>query len=255
MWSSWEGYVNWNEIVDKVTPHILKIETPGGHGSGFLCLYNHNATYLGIATAHHVIGHATKWLEPVRLTQYPSGKSVLIQASKDRVIWANEQNDSAVMIVPKDHVSALDWPDSVLPLLPIEKRLPIGSEIGWLGYPALGPANMVCFFNGIVSAWQDSQNVYLVDGVAINGCSGGPVVCPTSADGVQIVGALSAYIANRATGEALPGLSVAQDVSYFIKVAEHVKTVDDARKQQEQQERERRQAGNNPAPSPSTEAT
>ena len=30
----------WNTIVDKVEPYVVKIETPSGHGTGFLCLYN-----------------------------------------------------------------------------------------------------------------------------------------------------------------------------------------------------------------------
>jgi hypothetical protein len=38
----------------------------------------------------------------------------------------------------------------------------------------------------------------------------------TATDGVHIVGTISAYMANRATGEVLPGLSVAQDVSWGI---------------------------------------
>ena len=37
--------MNWNEIVDKVAPYIVKIETPRGHGTGFLCLYNENRTF------------------------------------------------------------------------------------------------------------------------------------------------------------------------------------------------------------------
>jgi hypothetical protein len=28
--------MNWNEIVDRVTPFIVRIETPDGHGTGFV---------------------------------------------------------------------------------------------------------------------------------------------------------------------------------------------------------------------------
>ena len=41
---------------------------------------------------------------------------------------------------------------------------------------------------------------------------------------------VSAYRANRATGEALPGLLVAQDVSHFHSVLAHLKTLDEAKK-------------------------
>jgi hypothetical protein len=88
--------------------------------------------------------------------------------------------------------------------------LPIGAEVGWLGFPAIAQYTL-CFFSGNVSAWQEWRNAYLIDGVAINGVSGGPVIYSTPTDGVQIVGCISAYRANRATGEALPGLSIAQD--------------------------------------------
>jgi len=245
--------VNWNEVVDRVTPHVVKIETPEGHGTGFLCLYNADKSVLGIATAHHVIAHAHRWMEPIRLTQYPSGKSAMLQALATRVIWTAPQNDSALILLSKSEVSELELPEKAIPLMPIEKRLPIGNEVGWLGFPALGEsANMICFFSGTISAWQAEKKAYLVDGVAINGCSGGPVVFSTPADGVQIVGAISAYMVNRATGEALPGLAVAQDVSYFNTVAGHIKSIDEARKQQEQQEQEKRQSA--PSSSPSTES-
>jgi hypothetical protein len=45
---------------------------------------------------------------------------------------------------------------------------------------------------------------------------------------VQIVGTVSAYSANRATGEALPGLAIAQDVSHFHDVANRVHSIDEA---------------------------
>jgi len=248
--SPWEAdAVNWNEVVEKVTPHIVKIETPGGHGTGFLCLYNVDGSYVGIATAHHVIEHAHKWMQPIRLTQYPSGKSVLLAAAPRRAIWLEPQNDSALILVPKSQVEDLDLPDAALPLLPTNRRLPIGNEVGWLGYPALGSsANMVCFFSGTISAWQEEQKAYLVDGVSINGCSGGPVVCSSPVDGVQIVGAISAYIVNRGTGESLPGLAVAQDVSYFNDAAAEIRSIDEAVAKQQREEQEKRQGGGDQGP-------
>lgn len=236
--------MHWNEVVEKVTPHVLKIETPQGHGTGFLCLYNYDKTFVGIATAHHVIDHAHRWLTPIRVTQYPSGKSAVIGADASRAIWTSPQNDSALILANKAALSNLVIPDNPLPLFPVDKRLAIGNEIGWLGFPALGDsANMVCFFAGTVSAWQEESKAYLVDGVSINGCSGGPVVFSSATDGVQVVGAVSAYIVNRATGESLPGLAVAQDVSYFHFAAAQVKSIDDALRTQEQQEQQKRISG------------
>jgi hypothetical protein len=119
--------------------------------------------------------------------------------------------------------------------LPRETRLPIGVEIGWLGFPSVAQSTL-CFFSGNVSAWEDYRHAYLIDEVAINGISGGPVLYSTPVDGAQIVGVITAYMANRATGEALLGLSFAQDVSHFHGVATHVKSIDEAnRKKAEQQ--------------------
>jgi Trypsin-like peptidase domain len=239
--------VNWNEIVDKVTPFIVKIETPEGHGTGFLCMYNDGKSMCGIATAHHVIAHADRWEEPIRITHFPSGSNSLVK-QPDRVIFPDENTDSAVILVP---MGALKLPEDLIPLRPIENRLPIGAEVGWLGFPALGSgSNTLCFFSGNVSAWQDHRRAYLVDGVSINGISGGPVVYSLPDDSLQIVGAVSAYIVNRATGEALPGLSVAQDVSHFHTITRHIQSVDEGLRQKRAAE----QAAQNKQAEPPTES-
>src|SRR5579859_6525928 len=123
--------MNWNEIVEKVTPSIVKVETPSGHGTGFLCLYNAEKNLCGIATANHVLQHAERWHEPIRLFHPTSnGNALLLQG--DRVIFSDVYRDSAVLVFP---VGTLNLPEQVIPLLPANNRLPIGMEIGWLGFP------------------------------------------------------------------------------------------------------------------------
>ncbi len=218
--------MNWDEIVERVAPSIVKIETPRGHGTGFLCFYNEDKNLCGIATASHVVEHADDWQEPLRIMHLTS-KTTQFVKDVDRVIWTERSKDSAVIVT---NIGDLQLPESPIPLLPVERRLPIGIEVGWLGYPALAEYTL-CFFSGNISAWQDWRNAYLVDGVAINGVSGGPVIYSTPTDGVQIVGSISAYRANRATGEALPGLSIAQDVSHFQESTSRIKTIDEANRQ------------------------
>jgi hypothetical protein len=220
--------MNWHEIVDRVTPYIVRVETPGGHGTGFVCLYNDSKTICGIATARHVIAHAEQWQQPIRVIQHQSNKSTFAKEG-DRVILIDRKTDSAVILLP---MGELKFPEQTIPLRPTDDRLPIGAEVAWLGFPAIGPTTL-CFFSGNVSAWQDSRRAYLIDGVSINGVSGGPVIYSTPTDGVQIVGSISAYIVNRATGEALPGLSVAQDVSHFHAAITHVKSIDEAEKKKQ----------------------
>jgi hypothetical protein len=219
--------MNWNEVVDRVTPYVVKIETPEGHGTGFVCLYNDDKSLCGIATANHVIQHADIWKQPIRLIHFPS-KSMQFLKDEDRFIYDDQVNDSAVILFSPEN---LGLPQSLINLFPTEDQLPIGAEVGWLGFPALG-ANTLCFFSGNVSAREESQHSYLIDGVAINGVSGGPVVYSTTAHGVQIVGAISAYRANRASGGTLPGLSVARDVSHFHQIASRIRSLDEARRNQ-----------------------
>ena len=241
--------MSWNEVVDRVTPCIVRIETPLGHGTGFLCLYTGDRTLCAIATAHHVVEHADQWQQPIRINHYASGTTVFLKES-ERVIWVDQNKDSAVILISAGQLSL---PEEPIPLLPIERRLPIGAEVGWLGYPAIAQYTL-CFFSGNVSAWQEWRNAYLIDGVAINGVSGGPVIYSTPTDGVQIVGCISAYRANRATGEALPGLSIAQDISHFQESATRIRTFDEASRQRQaiQQEQLQQPPQEPPTTAPAT---
>mgnify|MGYP001613888457 CR=1 FL=1 len=221
--------MNWEQVVQKVTPYIFKIETPAGHGTGFLCLYNDNKTFCGIATALHVIEYANKWKQPIRLTHHSSSQQLFLK-DLEYFIFADWKTDSAVILFQKP---AFDLPSNLVELLPLGTPLSIGNEVGWLGFPAIEPFTL-CFFSGNISAWQEFRKAYLIDGVAINGVSGGPVMFLHDTDGVRIVGIVSAYMANRATGETLPGLLYAQDVSPFYGVIDHIRSLDDANKKKQE---------------------
>jgi hypothetical protein len=218
--------MNWNKIVSLVSPYIVKIDTPSGSGTGFLCFYNENKSLCGIATAFHVVNYENEWQQPIRIIHYDSKHSQLFK-EPDRFIFGEYKTDSAVIIIPK-----LDFPfpDEVLKLLPIEQPLNIGSEVGWLGFPSVDPYTL-CFFSGNISARKEDRKGYLIDGVAINGVSGGPVVHKTPRREVPVVGIITAYQANRQRGDALPGLSVAQDVSYFHEVIQRIRSIDEAKKE------------------------
>lgn len=217
--------MNWNQIVSKVTPYIVKIETPMGNGTGFLCFYNEDKSLCGVSTALHVVDYAEEWQQPIRLTHHESKHNKLLKES-DRFIFTNWKTDSAIILFPK---SDFPFPEDVIKLLPIESPITIGNEVGWLGFPAIDPYTL-CFFSGNISARKEERKAYLIDGVAINGVSGGPVVYTTDTEGIQIVGIITAYQANRQSGDALPGLSIAQDVSYFHEVIQQIKSLDDAKR-------------------------
>lgn len=223
--------MNWDQVVQKVTPYIVKIETPTGYGTGFLSFYNTDKSWCGIATAAHVVSDADEWQKPIKIRQQGSD-SVLFLQPDERVIYINWNTDSAVILFRKDN---LQLPEVPIALFPVGASLGIGVEVGWLGFPAI-ESYTLCFFSGIISARQDFRKAYLIDGVAINGVSGGPVLHLTETEGVQIIGSVSQYRANRATGEALPGLLIAQDVSHFHDVFNHVRSIDEANKKKRELE-------------------
>ena len=165
----------------------------------------------------------------------------------DRVILDNEKKDSALIFLPS---SVFELPQQLPPFIPSNKILKVGVEVGWMGFPAVEP-DTLCFFSGTISAAISYRDAYLVDGVAISGVSGGPVFQTTGdnkslADHV-IIGMVTAYIPNRATGATLPGLAMAQDVSHFVDTISHLKTLKEARDQKPELQKEIQQEL--PAPS------
>ena len=106
----------------------------------------------------------------------------------------------------------------------------MGNDIGWLGFPAVATARL-CFFGGRISAWDSDAKTYFVDGVAINGVSGGPAFI-TATPLPMIIGIMSAYIPNRATGEVLPGLSLVRDVIQFHALAPTLASISQAKAQE-----------------------
>lgn len=217
--------MNWEQVVQKVTPYIFKIETPAGHGTGFLCLYNDTKTFCGVATALHVVEYADTWKQPIRLTHHLSSEQLFLK-DPEHIIITDGETDSAVILFQKP---AFELPGELIEFLPLGTPLSIGNEVSWLGFPSIEPSTL-CFFSGNISAWQDFRKTYLIDGVAINGVSGGPVLYVSQTDGIQIVGIISFYKASRATGDVLPGLLFAQDVSHFHGVIAQVRSLDDAHK-------------------------
>jgi hypothetical protein len=234
--------MNWDHAVEIIRPHVVKIETPGGHGTGFLSFYNHDKSWCGIATAAHVVGHADEWQEPIRIRHDDSPTPAFLKP-EERVILRDYPTDSAIVLFLKGQ---LNLPESPVALLPVDRPCPIGIDIGWLGFPAIEP-NTLCFFAGTVSARQGTRKAYLIDGVAIHGVSGGPVFhCPAPGE-VLVIGCVSAYHANRVTGEALPGLLRAQDVSHFHEAAQWIRNIDEANaKKREFEAAQRATAGTAP---------
>jgi hypothetical protein len=206
----------WSQAVEILEPHVVRISTPGGSGSGFLISNGKTSGVCGIATAAHVVDHAHYWEEPIRIDHVASDESLVIRRDK-RAIFLDPARDTAALLFECEDIP---FPDEPLSLTPKDMFLKVGNRVAWLGFPAIPQASL-CFFAGSVSAWVESLSAYLVDGVAINGVSGGPAFHVTEDEDkpLILIGVVSAYVPNRATGEALPGLSVVRDVAQFHELA------------------------------------
>lgn len=222
--------MDWDQVVKKVSPYMVRINTPDGSGTGFLCFHNIDKTWIGIATAAHVVSHADEWEQPIRITRHETD-DVKLFGTRDRVVFTDYPTDSAVVLIP----TSFNFPEDVVPLLPTTTTLPIGASVGWLGFPGIA-RNTMCFFTGTVSAIErHDSHAYLIDGVAVNGVSGGPVLYHTPEnDQTLIVGVLAAYRPNRQYGESLPGLSVARDMSHFHGVLEQIRNYEEAKERKEE---------------------
>jgi hypothetical protein len=81
-----------------------------------------------------------------------------------------------------------------------------------------------------VSAFIEQRNSYLVDGVAINGVSGGPVFVSYDEVTPEIIGTVSAYLPNRTGGT--PGLLRAQDISAFHDDLQTLRSFEEAKERE-----------------------
>jgi Trypsin-like peptidase domain len=175
----------WHEVVEIVKPHVVKILTPRGSGTGFLLFNSKSRGFCAVATAAHVVNAAHYWEEPIRLQHSDTGSTTLVRAGK-RAVLANVENDVAAVVFQRQNFAL---PDEGLPLGPSDMYVKVGVEVGWLGFPAI--SNNLCFFSGRISTYDEGAQRYLVDGVAINGVSGGPAFKPENGS-VSMMGVLSA---------------------------------------------------------------
>jgi len=219
--------IPWQHAVRLVEPYIVRISTPSGSGTGFLFAFFADKSSCAVATAAHVVAHAHSWQQPIRVQHHSSATEVFLKA-EDRAIILDESLDTAAIVFD---IGEVPVPDSLIDLTETGKYYRQGVELGWLGYPALSPKNL-CFFLGTISAFLQKEEIYLVDGVAINGVSGGPAFLTDSSGKLALVGVVSAYVPNRATGESLPGLLMVSDVSQLQKVIATLASMEDAQKKQ-----------------------
>ena len=225
--------MDWSNAVSKINPFVVKIHTQSQWGTGFV--FWQNQELCCIATAAHVIKNANieGWEQPIYITQ-PDGNTARLNPV-NRTIKANLNEDingdSAAILIYKN---CINLPPDCLPLWDFSREIPIGTEIGWLGYPRVVDNRITqpCFFSGTLSNNFTDLEQYAIDGVAINGVSGGPVFCKLGENPPSVIGTLSSYFPNRIQSdsglESLPGIAVSHSFSAFIPISEDLDRLDKA---------------------------
>lgn len=216
--------MNYEEAYKEMSNCILKIETPNGYGTGFIGF--DNDSYIGIATAYHVVKSAHIEQYPIKITHYNSQKSLWILPGCYNTV-NNEEADSSFIFIEKRFINFSDI--CIIPpkFLNYEDNINIGCNTCWLGFPNITP-NVLCIFSGIISSIVTlGGDLYIIDGVSIHGVSGGPVVVLTD-DGYKVIGIVTGYRPNVVNeNNVLPGLMYSRDVSHFLNVLRDINSFEE----------------------------
>ncbi len=232
--------ITWQQAMRKIEEKIFKIKTPRGHGTGFhLGNFGKRNSLCAVATALHVVDDEHDWDGAIKLEHHLSGRTMLFKAGQ-RTIFPYPKSDLAIIVFTRP--SDFEIPDISFERLDPTKALRPGVEVGWCGFPGL-MSEKLCFFHGYISCYINQDQGYLVDGVAINGVSGGPVIYLNKNTNEPIlVGAITAYVANRATRDTLPGVSMIADISPFEETIKFLKTLSEVKVEAEKQQEEQKGA-------------
>ena len=203
----------WFKAVENLKKYVVRIETPTCHGTGFLVpAPAGRGNVRCIVTAFHVVEHADEWQEPIRIV-HPEFNRVVFLGPQQRFVIRQRDRDQAVI-----HFSAamLSAPAKDLVFAEEDTHYVDGVELGWLGFPSVAPNNE-CFFYGYISSFWEDKEAYLVDGVAINGVSGGPAFILKNNGECEVVGLVAEYHPNVSAGKPLPGMTVVRSINPLIK--------------------------------------
>lgn len=222
--------LTWHEVMSNFKDRIFKIRSPRGHGTGFhIGNFGNSNKLCAIATAFHVVEEALDWGEPLKLVYNKNGKEILLKNNEDRAIFPYPKSDLAIIVfnAPDD----LNVPEKQIELLDPTKYIKEGVDIGWCGFPGLR-SDKLCFFHGYISAYISQNEGYLVDGVAINGVSGGPVFYINyKTNKPVVVGVITAYMANRTMKDTLPGVSMIASVSPYAENIKFLNSLSEVKKE------------------------
>lgn len=212
--------LRWDETVDRVSMSVFRLYAGSSAGTGFLIGLGKDPkngdSFATIATAWHVLEALPGTTDELEIVSV-DGKTLFTSAA-DQIGFhplGNARYDTG-LIVLRTGTPLVDERE-LLPLFPYDSILARGAEIGWLGFPGITEPEL-CFFHGHVSGYLNDPPTYLVDGVAINGVSGGPAFDNRA----HVIGLVSAYVPNRVDPTTtLPGLMTLVPINAIRYWMEH----------------------------------
>lgn len=218
--------LSWQGALRQMKNRVVKIKTPEGHGTGFhIGNFGADNNLCAVATAYHVINNRHEWGGPIKIIQEATKEEVFLKDS-DRAVFTYPQKDLAVVLFVKPE--KFNLPESHIELIPSGNYLVPGVDVAWCGYPGL-MSDHLCFFHGYVSCHLSGD--YLIDGVAINGVSGGPVFyIANESNSPKIAGVITAYIPNRRNGgDSLPGVSMITSILPCEETIKNLRNLSEAK--------------------------
>jgi hypothetical protein len=202
--------LEWAEALDAIRPHIFRLETRSGSGTAFV-IDRPDAALVLLATAYHVFEDSIEWREPIKLIHHESQK-IMTLADDERMVRCFPEKDLALIQFDAGGLPLSDVPPETIVH---GEHYREGIQIGWCGFPSVAPRRL-CFFTGHISAYVEDDS-YLVDGVAINGVSGGPAFAISDTGAPELFGVVTSYFPNRQGDEVLPGLSWVRGISPYLE--------------------------------------
>lgn len=207
---------DWCALADVVRPQVLRIDQ--GVGSNWGTAFTHFGSSGGarsVVTARHITAEIGD--KPFRIWQGSHAHE--FSPSKQNALFVNSNR------LPRLDVQALAVINHglIMPKVnlidPTEReQVRVGTEVGWFGFPSLDGVDDagLCFFSGRVSNADPHKRIYLLDGISVPGCSGGPVFMQLADGTARIFGVLAEYFPHKESdGKFLPGLVAAVDVSSY----------------------------------------
>jgi hypothetical protein len=204
--------MGWTDVVDRASNSIFRVYAGSSAGTGFVIgLGSDRQTgdnYAMLATAWHVLKDLSG--TPDDITIVSANKQEVFSSSATEIGFyrlGDARYDMGLILVKTDDLLIKQF--ELLPLYPYDSILARGSKICWLGFPGIVEPEL-CFFHGYISGYVNDPLGYLVDGVAINGVSGGPALDERA----HVIGLVSAYLPNRVDRvTTLPGMMLLMPIA------------------------------------------